>query len=249
MKMYPGEYLPQIPLERKEQAIRAARMTLCEVIPARADLSRLLLLQLRYISPFYWLLQLAAFLAAALLAVFWAQEAAPIAKDVLLFIAPATAILGIPELLKSFSRQVGELEMSCRHSVAETFLHRLFVIGLINILVLMSAALVLSLRFQIGFLQTLLAALIPLQAVYIISLLLLRAIPHTRRSSAVMLATLAGAVLALILLLLPGLMPEEMHTKGLVLLLLTGLLSSQLRGILLSLRRKEERFWNSPSTL
>ena len=90
--------------------------------------------QAAYISPMTWAFQLAFLLAGVLLLQAGAEEAA--LKN-LSAIIPLAALIGIPELTKSFSYGMWELEESCFYNLRQLVLLKMMLFGLVDAVLLL----------------------------------------------------------------------------------------------------------------
>ena len=90
--------------------------------------------QAAYISPFTWVFQLAFLLAGVLLLQTGAGTAA--LKN-LSGIIPLAALIGIPELTKSFNCGMWELEESCFYNLRQLILLKMILFGLVDAILLL----------------------------------------------------------------------------------------------------------------
>ena len=101
------------------------------------SLKRAFCIQLRYISPLFWLLQAAAF--ALLIAVNSGPN--PEYQIMLSAFGPVLMAISAPELAKSYTHGMWELESSAMYSLPRLTSIRLFIVGSIDILMLSAASL------------------------------------------------------------------------------------------------------------
>lgn len=97
--------------------------------------------QIRYVSPFVWLAQALLLGVCAALLFLSRREEYSLAQIKQLFLllssaAPLLTLTGVPEIAKSISHNMQEIELSCKHSLQRLMAVRLILIGSADVLVL-----------------------------------------------------------------------------------------------------------------
>ncbi len=126
--------------------------------------------QFRYISPLLWFFQLLAIGLCMLLIQRIGNGADMTAVlSAISFIVAMLGIIGFPEVCKSFSCQMWELEQSCKYNLRQITAIRLSIIGTIELIVLLTITLFTSLRTKLPVWEMALYLFVPFNLACIVS--------------------------------------------------------------------------------
>ena len=187
--MFPD--VPPADVKQIEQTIAEGQDYMAWHIPEKTPVFRLFREQLKYISPLLWAAQFAALVIAALSAT-GSEPNLNMAQTILLGVAPLTALLAVPELIKDVLCDMSELENSCKNSGSMVLLLRLIAVGSINISVLSLLAGIFAATWNFGFFSLLLYGAVPFNCVNIISLGAIRLLKIKGRSAALAVSLLSA---------------------------------------------------------
>lgn len=125
---------PDVDPERRRQLVRqvTSLMEQRPPVPLKTSYIQKLWEQVRYISPLTWCLQ---FLAVPFLVLFVNWNHGDV-MQILLICSPLAGIIGICEVLRSFSCHMGELEQTCRYNLRQVLAMKLWLMGLADLLIL-----------------------------------------------------------------------------------------------------------------
>ena len=162
--------------------------------PAKTSILRLFRQQVKYISPLLWAAQFAALILVSVSALS-DEPSMYAARNILWQLAPLSALLVIPELIKDSLYQMTELENSCKNSGSVILLLRLLAVGGGNVSLLSLLACILSGAWGLGFFSLILYALVPYFCVNAISLGCMQIFKIRGRGAAFAVSLLSAAVL------------------------------------------------------
>ena len=212
-------------------------------VPAEVSMGRQIYNQLHFLSPWLWAVQFLTLIFVGTAA--WPlRDGQTTAGEIMMLLAPFTAFLGLPELLKGSACGVLELELSCKYSGGTLFLIRLLLIGAINTLGILLCAALCSSLWDTGFVSTLLCGLIPANGVYFFSVLIFRIFRFHSRLAVLVCSLLAGMISSVLfrqLRLVQWSAGLQIAAYGITCVLLAVVFSQERRRID---SRKEVGIWN-----
>lgn len=189
----PADEVPAPDRAAVESAIGAGKAYMESHIPSQRSLLLLLGNQLHYLSASLWAVEFLVLVIAGFLAWHMRGTGAS-AGSLMLLLAPLTALVGIPEVVKSSTTGVLELEMSCRYSGASLLLARLFLIGAVNTAGAFLCCEIFRFSLNGDFWETLLCGLVPGNAVYFLSFLIFRLFRFQSKISVFACSLLSGLI-------------------------------------------------------
>lgn len=103
--------------------------------------------QFKYISPFLWFSQLLAIgLCILLISQIGSDTDMTAILSAISFIVALLGVVGFPEICKSFSYQMWELEQSCKYNLRQIVAIKLSIIGTIDLMIILAITLFTSLQ-------------------------------------------------------------------------------------------------------
>ena len=182
------------PVENRiAQTIIAGQDYMSRHIPGRTSVWLLFGQQLKYISPFLWAAQFSA-LVIVVYAVMLNEPNLYTAQNILFQLAPLTALLAIPELLKDVFHDMSELERSCKNSGSTVLLMRLIAVGGINLFALSLFVGILAGVWGYNFPALALYAVVPYNLVNVICLGVVQLFKIKGKSAALAVSLLSAGV-------------------------------------------------------
>ena len=131
---------PKIDDERKRQTLELLRMERKRLhVRSKKPYGQRVLEQVAYISPAVWLIQ--GTLLLFLLWGFCVRERQEILIN-LLFCAPMIGIVGFTEIMRSYWKNMWELEQACRYNLRQLLGMRLLIFGVVDFLVTYAVAMI-----------------------------------------------------------------------------------------------------------
>ncbi len=156
--------IPPYDPEKMRETILLAKKSYCErQATARIGFWQFLSLQFHFISKWVWLVQ-AAFLCLIMLAAISGPFDGDRLESVVLFFAcaaPLIAFLGFPEILKSYSHGMAEIEACTRFSMCRLMGARMLILGLADLCCLTMILAVSVVHSGLPFLQMILYLFVP----------------------------------------------------------------------------------------
>ena len=128
--------VPVYDCDEFQKTIQAAEKVYCEnLMSKRIGFREFISMQVRFISRWVWLAQAAFLLLFILLLSQYHFEKNDIQPIFLLFsfVAPLIAFIGFPEILKSYSHNMDEIEICTRFSICKLMSVRMLIIGLADL--------------------------------------------------------------------------------------------------------------------
>ncbi len=236
--------------EQRAQAMAEIRKAVREKTMRRQPSPReLLLVELRYISPGFWILQgsLVALLAALLEKTSLDGGALPDYLRGISVLAAWMGVLGCSSLGRHFSRGMAELEQSCYFNLPQLWTIRMALSGAVDILALVLGSGRIAQRTGLPLAQVCVYVLVPFVLSNVAMLLFLTVLRGGRGRYGLLVAALAAGALAAV----PGLTPggEAYEAARLwawtaALLAGIGLYLWQLKVMYGKIRRGETICWN-----
>lgn len=191
--------LPQAKEETIQQTIRLGKEILPENPVHELGWARKLINQFRYISLTLWLTELLALgLAVYIISQVNIDSDITTVLSSLSFIIALIGVLGFPELCKSFSYQMWELEHSCKYNLKQIVALKLFIIGTLDLLILITVSVLMSVQTNLPLWQLALYIFVPFNLTCIISFYI---ISFSRKKEIASHLYLTGLGFAFILLL------------------------------------------------
>jgi len=132
------------------------------------------LTQLRYISPVLWFTQIT--LVALCIIVFGDcsdTDSTYIRLSVISACVALITLIGFPELCKSFSHNMWELEQSCKYNLRQLVAIKMLIIGFADLLMISGLTLIVGLQSGIPMIQVALYLIVPFNVMCIISFVIL----------------------------------------------------------------------------
>ena len=235
--------------DRKETALGTIRQAVREkTVRCTPSPMELIVIELQYISPGFWLLQ--GILTAAL--VFLLEKTALSGgglRDYLQWTSVLAAWLGVVgcvSLGRHFSRGMAELEQSCFFNLSQHWAIKMALSGTVDILILLLASGRISAEASVPYIQVCLYVMMPFVLANICCLLFFTAIRGGRSRY----GQLAMAFIAGIIAVVPASQPEEVYGGAflwvwvLALFCGMGIYLWQLRCMYMKIRRGEIVCWN-----
>lgn len=175
------KYLPYLPQEdipapdprRKAQTIQRCKAHLSRYAPDKSPFRALFRSQLSYQSALVWGSQALVLLIAIVTGILLSHSSIA-AGEILIRLSPLCCLFTVPQMAASPLYQMGELEASCKYNSGTVLLVRVAETGLLNLLALSCSAGVLAGSFHSNFFVLLLYALVPFNAVNLLSLTCIR---------------------------------------------------------------------------
>ena len=126
--------------------------------------------QFKYISPLLWLSQLLAIgLCMLLISQIGSDTDLTAILSAISFIVALLGVVGFPELCKSFSYQMWELEQSCKYNLRQIVAIKLSIIGTIDLIIILAITLFTSLQTELPMWEMALYLFVPFNLACIIS--------------------------------------------------------------------------------
>lgn len=126
--------------------------------------------QFKYISPFLWLSQLLAIgLCMLLISQMNSDTDITAFLSAISFIVALLGVVGFPEICKSFSYQMWELEQSCKYNLRQIVAIKLSIIGTIDLLIIIAITLFTSLQTKLPIWEMALYLFVPFNLACIVS--------------------------------------------------------------------------------
>lgn len=157
-------HVTQISKERMQETIVLANQELRKQKLMRVpSLLEVLRHQIQYISPVVWIAQIILLLFVSILLLKTELNSEQINSTVVIISAcsPIIALIGIPELAKSFLYNMWEIEDSCRFNLQKVLSMRMIIIGAVDILVISILLGVSSLNYNGNIVDLILYMLVP----------------------------------------------------------------------------------------
>ena len=106
--------------------------------------------QFKYISPLLWLSQLLA-IGICMLLISQISSDTDITSilSAISFVVALLGVVGFPEVCKSFSYQMWELEQSCKYNLRQIVAIKLSIIGMIDLIIILAITLFTSLQTEL----------------------------------------------------------------------------------------------------
>lgn len=192
--LFPNENIPRIDENRIEQTVLMGQDYIERNVHERTPILSLFYEQVKYISPLLWVTQFFALIIVFSLAVA-GEPNLYTAQNILFQIAPLTALLAVPELIKDSLYNMTELERSCKNSGSVILLMRLIAVGCINIITLSLFVCIFAGIWDCNFFSLILYALVPYNCVNVISLGVIHLFKIKGRSAARTVSLLSAVIL------------------------------------------------------
>lgn len=124
-----------------QKTISAGRQVILQNHTQRLCLRQRIFNQFRYISSLLWMAEsVSAILCILIISQINVNTDITLALSSLSFIMALLGIVGFPELCKSFSYQMWELEQSCKYNLRQLVSLKLFIIGMIDLVLVFGIA-------------------------------------------------------------------------------------------------------------
>ena len=126
--------------------------------------------QFKYISPLLWLSQLLA-IGICMLLISQISSDTDITSilSAISFVVALLGVVGFPEICKSFSYQMWELEQSCKYNLRQIVAIKLSIIGTIDLLIILAITLFTSLQTELPMWEMALYLFVPFNLACIVS--------------------------------------------------------------------------------
>lgn len=153
-----------------KKTIFAGKQLITQNPVQKLSLNKRVFNQFKYISPFLWITQfLALFLCIFIISKIDTSTDITSVLSLLSFIIIFIAVLGFPEVCKSFSYQMWELEQSCKYNLRQIVTIKLALIGMSDLVIILLIAAFSSTQIKLPILETALYLLVPFNVACIIS--------------------------------------------------------------------------------
>ena len=126
--------------------------------------------QFKYISPLLWLSQLLA-IGICMLLISQISSDTDITSilSAISFVVALLGVVGFPEICKSFSYQMWELEQSCKYNLRQIVAIKLSIIGTIDLIIILAITLFTSLQTELPMWEMALYLFVPFNLACIVS--------------------------------------------------------------------------------
>lgn len=126
--------------------------------------------QFKYISPLLWLSQLLA-IGICMLLISQISSDTDITSilSAISFVVALLGVVGFPEVCKSFSYQMWELEQSCKYNLRQIVAIKLSIIGMIDLIIILAITLFTSLQTELPVWEMALYLFVPFNSACIVS--------------------------------------------------------------------------------
>lgn len=169
--------IPQIPNSVIDKTVELAKLEFERTpIQYKIPFSELFVGQIKYISPYIWIVQ-----AILLLLILFSLSLSTNRIDdhqtiitILSVAAPIIALVAIPELAKSFSYNMWEIETTSKFNLQKIIAIRLMILGVIDLSIITILIVTTSIFYEISFVNVVLYLLVPFNFANSIYLFLLR---------------------------------------------------------------------------
>lgn len=129
--------------------------------------------QFKYISPLLWFSQLLAIgICMLLISQISSDTDMTAILSAISFIVALLGVVGFPEVCKSFSYQMWELEQSCKYNLRQIVAIKLSIIGTIDLIIILAITLFTSLQTELPMWEMALYLFVPFNLACIVSFLL-----------------------------------------------------------------------------
>lgn len=126
--------------------------------------------QFKYISPLLWLSQLLAIgICMLLISQISSNTDMTAILSAISFIVVLLGVVGFPEICKSFSYQMWELEQSCKYNLRQIVAIKLSIIGTIDLLIILAITLFTSIQTKLPMWEMALYLFVPFNLACIVS--------------------------------------------------------------------------------
>ena len=126
--------------------------------------------QFKYISPLLWLSQLLAIgICMLLISQISSDTDMTAILSAISFIVALLGVVGFPEVCKSFSYQMWELEQSCKYNLRQIVAIKLSIIGTIDLIIILAITLFTSLQTELPMWEMALYLFVPFNLACIVS--------------------------------------------------------------------------------
>ena len=126
--------------------------------------------QFKYISPLLWFSQLLAIgLCMLLIGQIGSDTDMTAVLSAISFIVALLGVVGFPEVCKSFSYQMWELEQSCKYNLRQIVAIKLSIIGMIDLIIILAITLFTSLQTELPMWEMALYLFVPFNLACIVS--------------------------------------------------------------------------------
>lgn len=238
MKMH-HECLPEVDPLQVQKLIREGKAKVRANRPIYRSSYRIFFLQLRYLSPDFWLSQVVA-LILMMVSVTYLPKSLNMDVQLIALMAPISSMFAIPELFKDLTFHMTEMERSCPFSGAKMMTLRLLAVGGMNMATLLLLSTICSLSLQANFLYVVLNALLPVSVLHALSLFLLRWTKRAGRSAAVAVTFFSVVMVAYFGVWSELLIRWSARARLLILILFIWLIGREMRRYKEALERKED---------
>lgn len=169
--------IPQIPNSVIDKTVELAKLEFKQTsIQYKMPFRELFVGQIKYISPYIWIVQ-----ALLLLLILFSLSLSTNGIDdrqtiitILSVSAPIIALVAIPELAKSFSYNMWEIESTSKFNLQKLIAIRLIIVGVIDLSIITILIVTTSTFYEISFVNVVLYLLVPFNFANSIYLFLLR---------------------------------------------------------------------------
>ena len=126
--------------------------------------------QFKYISPLLWFFQLLAIgICMLLISQISSDTDMTAILSAISFIVALLGVVGFPEVCKSFSYQMWELEQSCKYNLRQIVAIKLSIIGTIDLIIILAITLFTSLQTELPMWEMALYLFVPFNSACIVS--------------------------------------------------------------------------------
>lgn len=172
-----NSYIPQIPNSVIDKTVELAKLEFERTsIQYKMPFRELFVGQIKYISPYIWIVQ-AIFLLLILFSLSLSTNGIDDRQTIITILsvsAPIIALVAIPELAKSFSYNMWEIESTSKFNLQKLIAIRLIIIGVIDLSIITILIVTTSTFYEISFVNVVLYLLVPFNFANSIYLFLLR---------------------------------------------------------------------------
>lgn len=167
---------PKMPNSMIEKTVELAKLEFERTsIQYKMSFSELFVGQIRYISPYLWIVQtILLFIVLFVLSSVDGVNEQHAVITILSVTAPIIAFVAIPELAKSFSYNMWEIESTSKFNLQKLIAIRLLIIGVVDLLIITMLMITTKVFYDISLVSSLLYFLVPFNLANSVYLFLLR---------------------------------------------------------------------------
>lgn len=240
--------IPQIPNSVIDETVRLAKIEFERTpIQYKMPFRELFVGQIKYISPYIWIVQAALLLIVSCSLIFSTNgiDERQTIITILSVSAPIIALVAIPELAKSFTNNMWELESTSKFNLQKLIVIRLMIIGVMDLSTITIIVITTCTLYEMSFVNVILYILVPFCLTNSIYLFILR---NFQGKTVVFGCLIVGLIIAIVLCYLSMFNVWYALTSTFLWIILLTFsvctLAHEIIKLLKSIQRGEEMLWN-----